>query len=102
MPVIAKSILPDGTYDEKVRLKELMEKRVVETNIQQEGKLKELYNRSAFEQDSEFIREFFEEVRDERKQKMRDQLKRWKESDDGSFDEMWEKLKRDILTRQEN
>jgi hypothetical protein len=102
MPVIAKSLLPDGTYDEKVRLRELMEKRVIETNIQQEGKLKELYNRSAFEQDSEFIREFFDEARNERKQKMRDQLNRWKESDDGSFDEMWEKLKRDILTRQEN
>ncbi len=102
MPVIAKSLLPDGTYDEKVRLRELMEKRVTETNIQQEGKLKELYNHLAFEQDSEFIRDFFDEARNERKQKMLDQLKRWKESDDGSFDEMWEKLKRDVLTRQEN
>jgi hypothetical protein len=102
MPVIAKSLLPDGTYDEKVRLRELMEKRVIETNIQQEGKLKELYNRLAFEQDSEFIHDFFDEARNERKQKMQDQLKRWKESDDGSFDDMWEKLKRDVLTRQEN
>ena len=102
MPVIAKSLLPDGTYDEKVRLKEIMEKQVAESNIQHEGKLKEMYNRLAFEQDNEFIREFFEAARDERKQKMRSRLQRWKESDNGSFDKLWESLKRDVLTRQEN
>jgi hypothetical protein len=102
MPVIAKSLLPDGTYDEKVRLKELMEKQIAETNIQHEGRLKELYNKLAHEQDSEFIREFFDEARNERKQKMRDRLQRWKESDNKSFDTLWESLKRDVLTRQEN
>jgi len=102
MPVIAKSLLPDGTYDEKVRLKEIMEKQVVESNIQHEGKLKEMYNRLAFEQDNEFIQEFFDEARNERKQKMRSRLQRWKESDNGSFDKLWESLKRDVLTRQEN
>ncbi|MBV9963762.1 MAG: DUF4407 domain-containing protein [Parafilimonas sp.] len=102
MPVIAKSLLPDGTYDEKVRLREIMEKQVTETNIQHEGRLKEMYNRLAFEQDSEFIRDFFDEARNERKQKMRDQLQRWKESGNGTFDKLWEKLKRDVLTRQEN
>ena len=102
MPVIAKSLLPDGTYDEKVRLREIMEKQVIETNIQQEGKLKELYNRLAFEQDNEFIREFFDEARNERKKKMLDRLRQWKESDNSSFDKLWESLKRDVLTKQEN
>jgi hypothetical protein len=102
MPVIAKSLLPDGTYDEKVRLKEIMEKQVAETNIQHEGRLKEMYNRIAYEQDNEFITEFFEEARNERKQKMRARLQRWKESDNGSFDKLWESLKKDVLTRQEN
>jgi hypothetical protein len=102
MPVIAKSLLPDGTYDEKVRLKEIMEKQITETNIQFEGRLKEMYNRIAFEQDSEFIREFFDEIRNERKQKMRTNIQRWKESDSGSFDKLWETLKRDVLTKQDN
>jgi hypothetical protein len=102
MPVIAKSLLPDGTYDEKVRLREVMEKQVIEANIQHEGRIKEMYNRLAFEQDSEFIREFFDEARNERKQKMRAKLQHWKESDNGSFDKLWENLKRDILTKQEN
>jgi hypothetical protein len=102
MPVIAKSLLPDGTYDEKVRLKEIMEKQIAETNIQHEGRLKEMYNRLAFEQDNEFIKEFFDEARNERKQKMLDRLQRWKESDNKSFDTLWESLKKDVLTRQEN
>ena len=102
MPVIAKSLLPDGTYDEKVRLREIMEKQVIEANIQQEGKLKELYNRLAFEQDNEFIREFFDEARNERKQKMLERFRQWKESDNTSFDKLWEGLKRDVLTKQEN
>lgn len=102
MPVIAKSLLPDGTYDEKVKLKEAMERVVTEKNIQQEGSLKEIYNRLAFEQDSEFIRDFFNEARNERKQKMFEKINKWKESDNGSFDKLWESLKRDVLTKQEN
>ncbi len=102
MPVIAKSLLPDGTYDEKVRLKEIMEKQIAKTNIQHEGSLKEMYNRLAYEQDKEFIKEFFDAARNERKQKMRDRLQLWKESDNKSFDTLWESLKRDVLTRQEN
>ena len=102
MPVIAKSLLPDGTYDEKVRLREIMERRIVDTNIQHEGNLKEMYNQLAFEQDADFIRDFFNEARNERKQKMHEQLQRWKESDNVAFDKLWENLKRDVLTRQEN
>lgn len=102
MPVIAKLLLPDGTYDEKVRLKELMEKRLAETNIHYEGSLKEIYNRTAFEQDSAFIKEFFDEAHKERKQKMLAKLQRWKEAGNNSFDNLWESLKKDILTKQEN
>ena len=102
MPVIAKSLLPDGTYDEKVRLREIMERQVTETNIQHEGRLKELYNKLAYEQDCEFIRGFFDEARNERKLKMLERLQRWKESDNDSFDQMWESIKRNVLTKQEN
>lgn len=102
MPVIAKSLLPDGTYDEKVRLREIMEKQISEKNIQHEGRLKEMYNQIAFEQDNEFIRELFDEARNERKQKMRTRLQQWKESDNGSFDKLWESFKRDVLSKQEN
>ncbi|HRH61374.1 MAG TPA: DUF4407 domain-containing protein, partial [Chitinophagaceae bacterium] len=69
MPVIAKLLLPNGSYDEQVRLKELMEKEMAENNFQKELQLKETYNQTAFEQDKEFIRDFFEEAKAERKQK---------------------------------
>lgn len=101
MPVIAKSLLPVGTYDEKVRLKELMEKQIAESNINHETNLKQLYNKLAFEQDSEFINDFFNEARNDRKEKMLQRLQSWKESNN-SFDNVWENLKRDVLTKQEN
>ena len=44
MPVIAKTLLPAGTYDEKVFLREEMEKEIANSNIRKEQELKELYN----------------------------------------------------------
>lgn len=102
MPVIAKTLLPNGTYDEKVRLRELMEKVIVTGNHNKEQQLKELYNQLSFEQDKEFIRHFFEEAKSERQQKLRNKLQRWKDSEDEKFDSVWEDLKRNILTKQEN
>jgi hypothetical protein len=102
MPVIAKTLLPDGTYDEKVRQREIMEKTIVSSNTEKERSLKELYNQLAFEQDSEFIKQFFEEAKQERKEKMMEELKLWRTEDDGNFDSVWKNLKRDFLTKQEN
>ena len=102
MPVIAKSLLPDGTYDEKVRQREIMEKTIVSSNTEKERSLKELYNQLAFEQDGEFIQQFFEEAKQERKEKMLEKLKVWRQKEDGSFDSVWSNLKKDFLTKQEN
>jgi hypothetical protein len=102
MPVIAKTLLPDGTYDEKVRLREEMEKNIVQSNIKKEEALKEYYNQTAFEQDSNFIQQFFEEAKEQRKQKMKRQFDEWNKSEQPGFDGFWEKVKRDMLTRQEN
>ncbi len=77
MPVIAKTLLPDGTYDEKVRLREAMEKTIANSNKEKEQSLKELYNQFAFEQDSDFIKQFFEESKQERKEKMLDTVLRF-------------------------
>jgi len=102
MPVIAKTLLPNGTYDEKVRLREEMEKTIAQSNTQKEQDLKELYNQTAFEQDSSFIAEFFEEAKLQRKQKMKKQFDEWAKNENHGFDGFWEKVKRDMLTKQEN
>lgn len=102
MPVVAKTLLPNGTYDEKVRLQEEMEKTTINSNIQKEQQLKELYNQKAFEQDSAFVEDFFIQAKEERKQKMMDTLAKWKQNNDESFDSMWTDLKKNFLTKQEN
>jgi len=102
MPVLAKTILPAGTYDEKVYLREKMEKEIVQKNMVHEQQLKELYNQLAFEQDSGFIRNFFTNSHKERNEKMQTQMNTWKESSEQSFDNMWNGIKKDMLTKQEH
>ncbi len=102
MPVIAKTLLPNGTYDEKVRLREEMEKAIVNSNTAKEQELKELYNQMAFEQDSAFMQQFFADAKEERSQKMKDKLQRWKKDEDQSFDSVWTDLKKNFLSKQEN
>ena len=102
MPVIAKTLLPEGTYEEKVLLREQIEKELTRNNHQRERALKELYNQTAFEQDSVFIKDFFEESELERKEKMRSQIQAWKEGETKTFDSMWDDIKKDMLTKQEN
>ena len=101
MPVLAKTLLPSGTYDEKVRLREEMELEIATSNQLKEKDLKELYNQLAKESDAEFLRHFFAATKDEREQQMKEKLSNWSNSNE-SFDGFWEKVKKDILTKQEN
>jgi hypothetical protein len=101
MPVIAKTLLPAGTYDAKVFTREEMEKLIVDDNINKEQQLKQLYNQLAFEQDAGFIKSFFEEAKQSRGQKMKENIAQW-QSSDKSFDGLWKEVKDGMLTKQEN
>ena len=102
MPVIAKTLLPAGTYDEKVLLREEMEKEIAYSNTRKEQELKELYNTLAQQNDTEAITAFFDLTRNDRNEKMKAFSKRWKEDNHQTFDGLWEKMKKEILTKQEN
>ncbi len=102
MPVIAKILLPVGTYEEKVQLREQIEKELTRNNHQRELSLKEIYNQTAFEQDATFIKEFFTASEEDRRTKMQDRLKTWKEDKAASFDGVWDDMKKDMLTKQDN
>jgi hypothetical protein len=102
MPVLAKTILPAGTYDEKVVLKEKMEKAIVQQNIAQEQQLKEMYNQLSFEQNTSAIRHFFTESENERNEKMVTEINNWKSNPNASFDSIWNDIKRKVLIKQEN
>ena len=102
MPVIAKTILPSGSYDEKVMLREEMEIEIAHSNIRKEQQLKELYNQMAFDNDKEAITAFFSLTKEDRTEKMKSFSKSWKEENHQTFDGLWEKMKKDILAKQEN
>jgi hypothetical protein len=101
MPVIAKSMLPYGSYDEKVALREAMEKETARSNTNREQELKELYNQMAHDNDRVAITAFFSLTKKDREEKMQAFSTRWKEDKQQSFDGLWEKIKKEILTRQE-
>ena len=102
MPVIAKTILPSGTYDERAQLRENMEKEITASNITKEQDLKELYNSLAHQNDKEAITNFFDFTKEDRNQKIKSFSKEWKEGTSQSFDGLWETMKKNILTRQEH
>lgn len=102
MPVIAKTLLPSGSYDEKVLLREEIEIEIARSNIRKEHQLKELYNQMAHEYDGEAIKAFFRLTNEDRTEKIRAFSKKWKEENHQTFDGFWEKMKREILTKQEN
>lgn len=102
MPIIAKSLLPAGSYEQKAMLREEMEKNMAFENIQKEKALKTLYNELAHENDADMIREFFNLTKEDREEKIRSLSTRFREDNNRSFDGMWNEIKRDILSKQEN
>lgn len=102
MPVLAKTLLPSGTYDEKLKLQEEMEKTLTQNNYRRLLELKETYNEKAFEQNSDFIKSFLNKSEKERDEKMQEELAGWRKSDTQSFDQLWSDLKNSMLTKAEN
>lgn len=101
MPVIGKILLPNGSYDEKVRLREELETTLTQNNHKRELALKEQFNQTAFEQDGQFVQQFFEASASERKEKMKEQINVWKKEKDQSLNDTWTDLKRDMMMKQE-
>ncbi len=101
MPVISKLLLPEGTYEEKVLLREKIEIELAQKNHARELALKELYNQTAHEQDAGFIKDFFTQSATERNGILQEKIKTWKTENNSSFDGLWNKMKQDLLTKQE-
>ena len=102
MPVIAKSLLPAGSYDEKIVLQEEKEITLVRQNQTNELSLKQLYNQTAYEQDADLIRHFFDESSEKRKEKIKENIRHWNQQEDGQFTTVWDDMKQEILTKSES
>jgi len=102
IPVIAKTLLPSGTYDEKVKLREEMEIEIAHSNISKEQELKELYNTLAKSNDEEAINTFFSITKDDKTEKIKVFSKKWLNENHQTFDGLWTRMKKEILSKQEN
>jgi hypothetical protein len=102
MPVIAKTILPSGTYDKKIMARETIEAIILESNTQRETELKELYNQLAFDADQSFIKEFIASGNSKRSSLMKDATAQWNSTKEQSFDDFWNTVKQQMLLKQEH
>lgn len=101
MPVIAKTILPAGVYDEKVKQQEQLEKTLVQESMDYEKQMKRLYNKLAMQQDTETMEEFFTMQKEEQQAKLVHFGKEWKRNDE-NVQGFWEKIKRQMIAKPEN
>lgn len=98
MPVLAKYLLPSGTYEEKVYLREQLEKELTRNNHLREQELKEHYNERAFQEDKALIDTIFDEANN-RKKVIANQVQQIPETK--SFDSFWRETKHQLLSKPE-
>lgn len=98
MPITAKLLLPIGTYDEKLQLREAMEKEMASSDIEREKELAKLYSTLALENDKEIITAFFAMSKEDRLEKLKTMGSQWKQNDDESFEKFSKKMKQELLS----
>lgn len=101
MPVIVKSLLPAGPYEEAVRLIEVSEREMAKRNMDRTDGLKTYFNESAIHADQKAIDAFFDLTNQRRVEKMDQLSESWSSDKYLSFDGLWRKIKHEVLTRQE-
>jgi hypothetical protein len=101
MPVIVKSLLPSGPYEEMVRLTEERERDMAKRNIDRQQGLKAYFNEAAVRADEQAIDAFFEATHNRRVEKMDQLAEKWSGDKYQSFDGLWRKIKNEVLTKQE-
>lgn len=101
MPVIVKSMLPSGPYEDMVRLTEDSEKEMAKRNLDRTEGLKAYFNEAAIRADEKAIDAFFELTHHRRVDKMEGFAEKYTGDKFQGFHGLWEKIKREVLTRQE-
>lgn len=99
MPVIAKTLLPNGSYDRKSALQEEMESNLAETRHSSDLELAQWINQKAFEEDKKLVETFFTETQQNREEKLSDFSAEWKAGEPESFADLLQKFKINILSK---
>ncbi len=101
MPVIAKSMLPDGPYADMIRLTEDNDRERHRRNMQHINSLGDYYNQRLLDADKQAIDHFFETTRQVREAKVEEEAMLWRNDRFTSFDGFWRKMKREWMGRME-
>lgn len=101
MPVIAKSMLPDGPYSDYVKLTEDNDRDRQRRNIQHLNALSDHYNQRLLDADKQAIDHFFDTTRPLREEKVEEEAALWRNERFTSFDGLWRKMKREWMGRME-
>jgi hypothetical protein len=101
MPVLVKTMLPAGVYDEKVQQQEELELLLAIEVAGHEKEMKRYYNKLSMQRDTETMDAFFRLQKEEQNQKITHWGKDWKAHDE-PVQGFWEKIKRQMITRPEN
>jgi type III secretory pathway component EscR len=64
--------------------------------------VKEMYNAMAKANDEEAITAFFKLTKEDKGEKIKAFSKRWRDENHQTFDGLWNKMKKEILSKQEN
>lgn len=102
IPIISKLFLQTGSYDDRVKIRDEMEIEIAASGGKHEYELKQQYNRLARDADMELLEILFSEIKEQRISRINGNVKKWEKEQIATFDQLWEKVKSDILTRQEN
>jgi hypothetical protein len=101
MPLLSKMMLPEGSYEEKIRLREAMEKTITRSNHEREQQQKEWFNQLSFELDQQMVKDFMEQSKPYRQSAMQDQLSAWQTAPGQSYKNLWQQFKKSLLSGQE-
>lgn len=97
MPVLAKLLLPAGTYEEKLKLREELEIKITQQNHKRELELKEMYEQSSFEQEKLFIKDFLDSAAIIRKAKADKIIQEWTLNPQQPYNTVLAEMKKDLL-----
>ena len=102
IPIISKLYLPTGSYDDKVKIRDEVELDIAYANKEKELKLKHLYNSMAKESNDKIIQNLFDKIEDAKNERVESITEEWKISKPMTFDDLWTRVKLEVLSKQEN
>lgn len=94
--------MSSGVYDLKIEERDALEMKLSQLNAKREMELKEQYNETAKENDLKLIEQLFQQAQTKRAQKANELMDNWAAKQDESFDDLWAKFKREVLSKQES